>query len=353
MISLVRSFLLLFCLSLIPVSLVPAQSAFDDLISDFPEPAPDDPIDLDTKNRAEVRQLLRFIYFSRVAYLSSSDEEAILSEFPGAIIKVTEKTNTRFFLHKSKEKKRVMISIRGSANLKNWLLNLEFWMRENDWFEHEVHAGFYRIAEEIYNLISSELESDYEIILTGHSMGGAVATLIGSYLQGQGQKVEVVTFAQPRVTNNFGAIQMGSLNLTRVVIEGDVVNMLPPFDYAHFGKEMLLQVDRYYPKDLEFQFDPDREPKIYLPLVKFKFGGAPGSASSTRRSTNPTGSKTFYNSYIEGGKLDAVHSLNAYFKALRSRVSDILDGVDYPLNDKLDSIQFPQRPDNFPSLPFR
>ena len=104
-------------------------------------------------------------------------------------------------------------------------------------------------------------------------MGGAVSTLIGAHLQNLGHQVEVITFAQPRVTNNRGAQSMGKLKLTRVVIQGDVVNLLPPFNYAHFGEELILESDRYNSKEIDDIHMFDQEPEIYLPLVKIRFGG--------------------------------------------------------------------------------
>ena len=118
-------------------------------------------------------------------------------------------------------------------------------MKDNDWFNHKVHRGFLKIAKEIYDSVKDQCLPGYRITLTGHSMGGAVATMIGAHLNNLGHEVEVITFAQPRITNNSGARALSSSKLTRIVIEGDVVNLLPPFNYAHFGDELILQSERY------------------------------------------------------------------------------------------------------------
>ena len=118
------------------------------------------------------------------------------------------------------------------------------------WFAHEVHAGFYRIAEEIYNLISSELESDYEIILTGHSMGGSIALLLSMHLQKANYPLkQVVTFGQFRVTNRAGTMKWRDLPYIRVAAEKDYVTWLPPTwltGYHHFGKNLKLIGDTQY-----------------------------------------------------------------------------------------------------------
>ena len=199
---------------------------------------------------------------------------------------------------------------------------------------------------------SAELDPSYNIVLTGHSMGGAIAAIIGAYLHNQGFKVEVITYAQPRVTDNSGASKMQIVDLKRVVIRGDIVNMLPPFNYAHFGKEIVLEVDRYFPEDYQPDFLDGKSPEIYVPLFRIEFGGKASPKRTGKKKPLEPGSRTFYNGYVEGGKIEAVHNLNAYFRAMRARISEILGGVTEPLNSKLESLQFPEST-SFPILPSR
>ena len=327
------------------MNLLNATTPYDDLISShIPDTTSNAKVlgdSLDTK----VKKLLRYIYFSRVSYLTGSSRKAIQDEFPGAVVRTTAKTKTRYFIHSDHKEKRTTLAIRGSNNLRNWLLNLEFWMKDNDWFSHKVHHGFLKIAQEIYGSIKDDFKSGYKITLTGHSMGGAVSTLIGAHLQNLGHQVEVITFAQPRVTNNRGAQSMEKLKLTRIVIQGDVVNLLPPFNYAHFGEELILESDRYKSNKIDDIYAFEQEPEIYLPLVKIRFGEKQKSPPKVRdsRPSQPIESKTitFYNSYVHADALAAVHSLNQYFKALRARISDLLGGVEAELNRKLENIEFP------------
>ena len=323
----------------------PAQESlspdlYEDLIEDYLDDSEQGSSPAEDRSRREVKDLLRYIYFSRVAFLVRKDREQILAEFPGAFVSVTKKTNSKFFVHKNDDKRRIIISIRGTANLKNWAMNLQFWMKENSWFQHKIHTGFLSMSQDIQKQILPFLEKEYEIILTGHSMGAAIATIIGAYLDNQDYDVEVINYAQPRVTDNDGAKELQSLNLSRVVIEGDVVNMLPPFNYAHFGREILLKANRYYPRYLQEEWDrapEDRQIKIGF---QYRFGGpssSPRSQPSTRDLTNST---SLYYSFIDGGNFTAAHSLHAYFNSLRARISKIQSGVKYPLNAKLRSIQF-------------
>lgn len=300
----------------------------------------------------QITELLEYIYFSRVAYLTGLSDNAIHQEFPGALIETTKQTKTRFFIHHDHQRQVTTIAVRGSNNFRNWLLNLEFWMKKNDWFACKIHEGFLKIAREIHTSIKPKLINEYDLFLTGHSMGGAVATILGAFLSQSNENVKIVTFAQPRVTNNDGATELASLNLTRIVIEGDVVNMLPPFNYAHFGREITLSVERYAKKDVFELHNPNRDPQIVVPLVKFRFGAnrAKHNAGSVSKSIPITGSKTFYNTYVHADEIATVHSLNAYFRAIRARISNILGGVDEYLNQKLESLAFPPRQNQRSSL---
>ena len=329
------------------------EDFYYDLVPEASPPGSQDPIDLKSKSKQEVRDLLRFIYFSRVTYLTGVEDQYIQNEFPGAFVEETKATKARFFMYKDNDRKRIIIAVRGSNNLRNWLSNLEIQMRHNNWFDHKIHSGFLTIAQEIYSLIKQDIDPSYEIALTGHSMGGAVSAIIAAYLHKEGYKVEAITFAQPRVTDNDGAAKMQEVNLNRIVIDGDVVNMLPPFNYAHFGKQTLLNVDRYYPEDYQADFSVNKENELHLTLFRFEFGAKKSEYSSKKPRPMTTGSLAFYNSYVEGGKIEAVHNLVAYFRAMRARISDILGGISEPLNSKLESLQFPEISNSFPIFPSR
>jgi len=41
----------------------------------------------------------------------------------------------------------------------------------------------------------------YQLLITGHSMGGALATLLGLSYQNHGKSPLIITFGQPRVGN--------------------------------------------------------------------------------------------------------------------------------------------------------
>lgn len=70
-----------------------------------------------------------------------------------------------------------------------------------------VHAGFLRSWLNTRDQVVPEIRSalaqypDYEVVLVGHSLGGAVAALAALELQGHGLHPHVTTFGEPRVGN--------------------------------------------------------------------------------------------------------------------------------------------------------
>ena len=88
-------------------------------------------------------------------------------------------------------------------------------------------------------------DKPHKLLLTGHSLGGAAATLAGARLLSSGvspEQLEVITFGAPAVGNAaFAAKYQPSLPLTRVVHSGDpVTGILQTLvgGYRQFGREI-------------------------------------------------------------------------------------------------------------------
>lgn len=70
-----------------------------------------------------------------------------------------------------------------------------------------VHAGFMASWENARStvfphvLAAQKEHPDYDLVLVGHSLGGAVAALAGLEMQSRGWKPQVTTFGEPRVGN--------------------------------------------------------------------------------------------------------------------------------------------------------
>ena len=118
------------------------------------------------------------------------------------------------------------------------------------------HQGFLRawisiegtVYEQIREL-TSEFSHQVDLVVTGHSIGGAIATLAAVFLERNNFKIKgLFTFGQPRVGDVFLMIQANRFlqtNAYRFVNESDIVPRLPPpylpsnkfaCYYAHFGQ---------------------------------------------------------------------------------------------------------------------
>ena len=157
----------------------------------------------------------------------------------------------------SHSKKRICVIFRGSTSKLDWLYNFKFFKIRLD-NNIKVHSGFYNqltdnnfcdnIIQDIQKLL--HFYKDYTIYVSGHSMGGALATLFGYFLS---KKIEnnitVITFASPRVGNRTWYEKFNfryNLRHYRVINNRDIVSSIPYISYYHVGNTMLLHNSDYY-----------------------------------------------------------------------------------------------------------
>jgi len=106
---------------------------------------------------------------------------------------------------------------------------------------HGVHAGFARtwssIAGQIDEALPAQAISGATVHCIGHSLGGALATLVADRLSRQGALVKLYTFGSPRVAGADFCDQLtarvGRENIFRVYHPADPVPMAPLYPFAH------------------------------------------------------------------------------------------------------------------------
>lgn len=161
-----------------------------------------------------------------------------------------------FFLATSEVTRTQNISIRGTSNIENAMVDISLKLMADESTGVRLHEGFSFAAKQVYKELKPLLKPDYKINITGHSLGGAVALILGIYLDADQFNIEqVITFGQPKVTNISGANKIQHINVIRVVTPFDLVPLVPPFDpldisnldiYWHAGKEVILLADIQY-----------------------------------------------------------------------------------------------------------
>ena len=114
----------------------------------------------------------------------------------------------------------------------------------------DVHEGFLFAARILEAGLLPRLDRSRPVHLTGHSLGGSLATLLGLRLERKGDRVSVTTFGAPKITT-FQAFatdeRLHRLDLIRIVNDGDVLQHCPSVMdtsgrrvYAQFGRERTL-----------------------------------------------------------------------------------------------------------------
>ena len=146
----------------------------------------------------------------------------------------------------------LVVAIQGTANLRQWITDAKAWRKRVD--SYGVHAGFYASAASVAPTIRSIIKPDCArpIIVTGHSLGGALAQMIGWYLAGGIRPLwihSIYTFGGPRI-GDANAVSMydrfTGTNLPsrtyRVTNGADIVPWLPGWllGYRHTPQEYFM-----------------------------------------------------------------------------------------------------------------
>ncbi|CAI9118737.1 OLC1v1020342C3 [Oldenlandia corymbosa var. corymbosa] len=155
-----------------------------------------------------------------------------------------------------------VIAFRGTQekSLQNWVEDLYWKQLDIDYPGIDnamVHHGFYTAYHNTTlrpGILSAlergkELFGDLKIMVTGHSMGGAMAAFCAlDLVVNTGAKdVQVVTFGQPRIGNAaFASYYSQMVPYTfRITHEHDIVPHLPPY-YQHFPQKTY----RHFPREI-------------------------------------------------------------------------------------------------------
>ena len=138
----------------------------------------------------------------------------------------------------------VLVSFRGTESPADWLSNLNVQARAVAGLGR-VHAGFWgqfsALREQLEELLQPR--RNLPILITGHSLGGAIAVLAAATWAAERPLRVVYTFGQPAVAQPAAATTIGTLlagRHHRLVNDADIVPRVPP-GYRHSGH--LLQFD--------------------------------------------------------------------------------------------------------------
>lgn len=138
----------------------------------------------------------------------------------------------------------VIVSVRGTRDPADFITDME--CLKCKFLGHNAHSGFVDEFCDLWGPISNQLSRSDKVYVTGHSLGGAVATILAWALKAHHDiDSTVATFGSPRVFDSAGAEAYNQAvpNTTRVVHKLDLVPRVPKIDYQHVDKELHLDDD--------------------------------------------------------------------------------------------------------------
>ena len=176
---------------------------------------------------------------AHAAYHNSDYIDSLMSKFGARLFRFYEKKGAEAFLTVWKDK--AVLAFRGTQTPSLNDLIADIWIFPKKVGSASVHRGFSRELDKLWNEISEDLQSlivnqnpVIPVWATGHSLGGAMATLAGMRFGFQ----EVVTFGEPRVGRNIESMFLAKAH-TRYVNGDDPVPKLGWF--KHHGTEILIR----------------------------------------------------------------------------------------------------------------
>jgi hypothetical protein len=150
----------------------------------------------------------------------------------------------RYALFEDDARKRADVAIRGTVNMKNALLDIEFLKRPSEVLGIYLHSGFEKAAFALFDDLRPRLRPGYSIRVSGHSLGAAEAVILGMILRKEGYDLEkVVASAPPKVTDAEGWAIYADLPVVRVIGPFDPIPFLPPAGLV-YGKDPYVQGGR-------------------------------------------------------------------------------------------------------------
>lgn len=147
-------------------------------------------------------------------------------------------------------RQQVTMVFRGSDSLFDWYTDAQICKTEYR-PSVRIHSGFHKLvmSHTFQSLVSMVValcshHATHSVHVTGHSLGGALATLCGVMLHEKlARHIEVVVFGCPRI-GDYGWKQyvesLCGLHVTRVSNAEDIVTAVPYIGYWHVGTEWVL-----------------------------------------------------------------------------------------------------------------
>ena len=171
---------------------------------------------------------------ARYAELAYQGPGAVCAALPGARVTFLDRDHTQAYVIETPA--HTAVAFRGTqvfsnTSLADILSNL--WFRRRPWDPGKVHRGYREALLDVAQELERPLASGKRpLYFTGHSMGGALATLASTLPPGP---TATYSFGAPRVGDS--AFARALQNLVRIVHGDDIAPRYPlPLGYRHGGQ---------------------------------------------------------------------------------------------------------------------
>jgi hypothetical protein len=126
-----------------------------------------------------------------------------------------------------------IIVIRGTANENNVLSDIDVRLIKDERTGIYLHKGFRDVSITIMQILDDDHTIEHTVHVTGHSLGGAVAQIIGMWFHKRGHNVQIFSYGSPKVSSQ--VLSSGQPTHWRVVRRSDPIPFTPPWPYSHTG----------------------------------------------------------------------------------------------------------------------
>lgn len=197
------------------------------------------------------------------------------------------KSKVSAVVFRDENRHEIILALKGTTSNEEWLMDFKilpmpyhplsnrikgwkkFWKYNKDCKGCTVHKGFYDGAKVIHDAVFDKVNNlldeypTYNFLITGHSLGGALAPMIANEYDSDKRRINVITFGAPKFGNKQLAEWLNEIwntndhcnnikeitksnSYIRVSHKGDLVPMLPirQMGYKHSGIDVYFNTDR-------------------------------------------------------------------------------------------------------------
>jgi pimeloyl-ACP methyl ester carboxylesterase len=155
----------------------------------------------------DLDQAIQCVELAQLSYRDPAEASALaLRRYGYLSFHAMSRREQRDYLLVVEDDRHTLIAVRGTDDYRDWLTNLKIWRRDTPF--GRVHRGYHDVASSFLSELGEVLSGrgSRPILLTGHSMGGGVATLLAVELERSGATVSgLYTFGQPQL--GFGGVR--------------------------------------------------------------------------------------------------------------------------------------------------